>query len=40
MTLTETQIEKLLNSPLWPSMTEQQMQDLVDLVESVLEAAQ
>jgi dTDP-4-amino-4,6-dideoxygalactose transaminase len=40
MTLTEAQIEKLLNSPLWPSMTEQQMQDLVELVESVLEAAQ
>jgi hypothetical protein len=37
MKLTETQIEKLLNSPLWPSMSEQQIQDLIDLVQSVVE---
>ena len=38
MKLTETQIETLLNSPLWPSMTEEQIQDLIDLVETVLAA--
>ena len=40
MKLTETQLEKLLNSPLWPSMSEEQIADLIDLVESVLETAE
>jgi dTDP-4-amino-4,6-dideoxygalactose transaminase len=39
MKLTETQIEKLLDSPLWPFMTQEQIADLIDLIESVLGTA-
>lgn len=37
MKLTEAQIEKLLSSPIWPSMDEETIQQVIELVESVLE---
>jgi len=37
MKLTEHQIEKLLNSELWPDMTEQQIQDVIELIESLFD---
>ena len=39
MKLTETQIEQLLDLPIWPSLTEEQIQQLIKLVEKFLETA-